>query len=289
MELLVGTSVGVGGPDGSVTMTGRAVGPLASSGSHAWAIVDGQEVWRGPDPWVIQATWEGARLTCLLPLDDGTLLVGTAEAHLLRLDGAGLQAVTSFDAWPPRADWYTPWGGPPDTRSLAATDGEPLVNVHVGGVAHEHAGTWAPLVDIDVDVHQIMVGPDGSLLVATGAAGFGRSTDQGGDWSWDAEGLHGSYCRAVAVAGDQVLLSSSTGPRQTRGAVYRRGLGEAGSWTRTGPFVDGNIDTFWLTAAGDHAAFATGDGTVWLSSDAGANWAEGGQVTGSPLGLAYLT
>jgi hypothetical protein len=254
-----------------------------------WAIVDGQEVWRGPDPWSAQATWPGARLTCVLPLGDGVALVGTAEAHLLRLDGAGLQPIASFDAWPPRAEWYTPWGGPPDTRSLASSDGEPLVNIHVGGVARQHGGAWAPLVDIDVDVHQITVGPDGSLLVATGAAGFGRSTDEGVGWTWDADGMHGSYCRAVAVAGDQVLVTASTGPRQTRGAVYQRALGGAGPWTRTGPLVDGNIDTFWLAAAGTHAAFATTEGAVWLSADAGATWTEGGRGPGSPLGLAYVT
>jgi hypothetical protein len=284
VELLVASTAGVAG------LADHEVGPLtASSGcAEVWAIVDGREVWRGPEPWLHQASWDGARLTCLAPVGDGEVFVGTAEAHLLRLDSGHLQPVASFDDWPPRAQWYTPWGGPPDTRSLAAAGNEPLVNVHVGGVARGSDRGWEALVDIDVDVHQIAVAPDGSLLVATGAAGFGRSTDGGRTWQWDATGLHGSYCRAVAVAGDQVLLTASTGPSQTRGAVYRRTLGESGPWTRTGPMVDGNIDTFWLAAAGDEAAFAAADGRVWISSDAGATWVEAGPAAGSPRGLAFV-
>jgi hypothetical protein len=282
VELLVGSTGGVPG------LTGREVGPFATLDGTVWAIVDGREVWRGPDPWVPQGTWDGPRLTCLTPAGEGVVLVGTAEAHLLRLDTTGWRPVETFDAWPPRADWYTPWGGPPDTRSLATADGEPLVNVHVGGVARGRGGGWQALVDIDVDVHQIAVAPDGSLLVATGAAGFGRSTDGGGEWRWDADGLHGSYCRAVAVAGEQVLLSASTGPRGTRGAVYRRALGHTGSWTLTGPLVDGNIDTFCLAASGDQAAFVTADRAVWVSADAGATWTERGHAEGSPRGLAFV-
>lgn len=273
---------------GETALAGRAVGPLAARDDEVWAIVDGRDVWRGPDPWQPQASWDGPRLTCLVPLDDGAVLVGTAEAHLLCLDGTGFRPVASFDEWPPRDAWYTPWGGPPDTRSLATAAGEPLVNIHVGGVARQRGGEWQPLVDIDVDVHQISAGPDGSLLVATGAAGFGSSTDGGSTWLWDTDGLHGSYCRALAVAGDYVLLTASTGPGRTRGAVYRRALGDAGPWKRTGPLVDGNIDTFWLAAAGDAAAFAAADGTVWVSADAGATWTEEVRAPGTPLGLAYV-
>ncbi len=289
MRLFVGSKGGVSTPGGAVALADRDVGPLTAKGSDVWAIVDSQEVWQGPDPWALRARWEGAALTCLTALDDGAVLVGTAEAHLLRLDCDGFVPVGSFDAWPPRADWYTPWGGPPDTRSLAAVDGEALVNVHVGGVARQYDGGWEALVNIDVDVHQIVVAPDGSFLVATGAAGFGRSTDGGKTWRWDDDGLHGSYCRAVAVAEEGVLLTASTGPGRTRGAVYRRPVGDVGRWEQTGPLVDGNIDTFWLAAAGSDAAFATADGSVWVSDDSGATWAESARAPGSPRGLVYVT
>jgi hypothetical protein len=192
---------------------------------------------------------------------------------VVRLDGDELVPWTSFDDAPGRARWHTPWGGPPDTRSIAGRDDAVLVNVHVGGVVRSDDGeTWHPLVDIDVDVHQVVVAPDASVLVATGAAGFGRSTDGGATWRWDHGGLHGSYCRAVAMAGEFVLLSASTGPGHTRGAVYRRGLGQAGSWERVTELVDGNVDTFWLDASPDLAAFVTDDGSLWTSADDGATW-----------------
>ncbi|HET9442214.1 MAG TPA: hypothetical protein VFO65_02755 [Acidimicrobiales bacterium] len=288
------TRVLVATEEGTEGLGGRPVGPLATAaGGEVWAVVGERELWRRPPG----GSWEevavgGHDLTCVQPLGTG-VVVGTAEAHLLELDGDGrhLETVASFDAVADRAKWYTPWGGPADTRSIAASGDVLLVNIHVGGVARSDdgpRGPWRALVDIDVDVHQVIAAPDGSLLVATGAAGFGRSTDGGETWAWDHEGLHGSYCRAVAVAGDHVLLSASTGPHTTRGAVYRRPLGSAGGWERVGGLVPGNVDTFWLAAAGDTAAFATEAGAVWASADAGATWDLVRQVGGRPRGLALV-
>jgi hypothetical protein len=267
MNVLVATADGVG-----EALTGHAVGPIAVVADHLWAIVDDNELWRANGDWTRVARWDGPRLTCLLPTSRG-LVAGTAEAHLVELAGDTLRPIASFEAMPERAAWYTPWGGPPDVRSLAAADDSLLVNVHVGGLARrDEPDQWRALVDIDVDVHQVVVAPDGSILVATGAAGFGRSSDGGQTWRWDHDGLHGSYCRAVAVAGDDVLVSASTGPFRTRGAVYRRPLGAEGAWERTSELVDGNIDTFCLAALDDLAAFVTDDGVVWTSHDAGATW-----------------
>src|SRR5437763_7767874 len=114
--------------------------------------------------WARRAVWEGPVLSCLLP-HAGGLLVGTHEAHLLELSGDTLVALPSFEAVPEREAWYTPWGGPPDTRSLAADGEAVLANVHVGGVlASDDLARWQALVDIDVDVHQIVVAPDHSLV-----------------------------------------------------------------------------------------------------------------------------
>jgi hypothetical protein len=296
MTVLVGTTSGVEGAGG---LTGRAVGPMATIGASTWALVDGREVWRHDGTWRRAATWDGPPLTCVLPVSEtgqtGTgaggeaVVVGTAEAHVLHLQGDALVLDHTFDELAERATWYTPWGGPPDTRSLAAARDSLLVNVHVGGVARRDGdGRWRPLVDIDVDVHQIVAAGDGSLLAATGAAGFGRSVDGGSTWRWDADGLHGSYCRALAIAGDQVLLSAATGPGRTRGGVYRRRLGAKGAWQRTSDLVEGNIDTFWLAAAGDEAAFVTADGQLWRSDDAGATWERASSTHAGPRGVTVL-
>jgi hypothetical protein len=245
-------------------LAGREVGPLAVAPGRLWAIVDGREIWTGNGRWEPVATWTGPRLTCVLATA-GELTAGTAEAHVLRLDGDALVADKSFDDLPERADWYTPWGGPADTRSLAGDDDTVLVNIHVGGIARsDGGGPWR----------------------ARGGREGERSTDGGSNWAWDADGLHGSYCRAVAVAGDYVLLSASTGPGRSRGALYRRPLGAGGAWDRVSELVDGNIDTFLLAAAGEQAAFVTEAGVLWTSDDAGATWRGSDQSHGRARGVA---
>ncbi|MGQ0617697.1 MAG: WD40/YVTN/BNR-like repeat-containing protein [Acidimicrobiia bacterium] len=293
MTVLVAAHDGVVsfGPSGrSTALEGRQVSALARGAGHVWAIVDRAEVWRLDFGWAQSAVWSEPSLTCLGE-GAGGLLVGTAGAHLLRLGDDGLAPVRAFEALPERDKWYTPWGAPPDTRSIADAGGRALVNVHVGGLAtSDDDGRWRALaaVDIDVDVHQVVVAPDQSLLVATGAAGFGRSVDQGRQWAFDDDGLHGPYSRAVAVAGEHVLLTASAGPGRTDGAVYRRPLGAGGPWARTTDFVPGNVDTHCLAADGDKAAFVTEAGVLWASTDGGATWAIEADGLGHPSAVTIV-
>ena len=123
--ILVGTGSGLHRvEDGHTELGDRAITALAGH----WALVDGRAVWRDGD-WV-GVEVEGPAGNCLLPVDGG-VLVGTADAHLVRLpDG---ERVASFDGAPERERWYTPWGGPADVRTMAAApDGTRYVNVHVG-------------------------------------------------------------------------------------------------------------------------------------------------------------
>jgi hypothetical protein len=221
----------------------------------------------------------GPEATCLLR-HDGTLLVGTREAHLLRAAGdpPAFEPVTSFEQAEGRETWYTPWGGPPDTRSLSrAADGALYVNVHVGGIlrSDDEGASWRPTIDVDADVHQVLAGA-GPLLAAT-AYGLARSEDRGRNWTFETEGLHAEYSRAVAVAGDWLLLSASTGPRGERAAVYRRPLDAAGApfeRCRQGlpEWFAANIDTGCLVAQGETVALGSAQGQVFVSEDAGATW-----------------
>lgn len=271
MSLLVGTAAGLHRVDDNHTeLAGREVNALAGD----LALVEGRAVWRA-GAWLGQPV-DGPLGTCVLPVGSGAL-VGTVEGHLVRLPAG--EPVASFEQAPGRDSWYTPWGAPADVRSMAAgPDGTIYVNVHVGGIVRSLDGgaTWEPTLDVDLDVHQVIVAPDGTVLAAT-ARGLAMSTDLGDTWTVIDEGLAATYARAVAVAGDTVLMSVSTGPDGHRAAVYRRPLHGGGPFRRTsiglpGTFP-GNVDTFCLVADGDLAALGTFAGRVYLSADAGGSWA----------------
>jgi hypothetical protein len=285
LSLLVGTATGLHRVDDSHTeLAGREVNALAGD----LALVDGGAVWRNGE-W-LGGPIEGHPATCVLAVDGGAL-VGTREGHLVRLPAG--ETVTSFDEAPGRESWYTPWGAPADVRSLAAgADGTLYVNVHVGGIVRSTDGgaTWEPTLDIDLDVHQVIVADDGTVLAAT-ARGLAVSDDQGESWTVVDEGLAATYARAVAVAADTVLMSVSTGPEGHRSAVYRRPLHGGGPFRRSsiglpGKFP-GNVDTFCLVADGDLAALGTFAGRVYLSDDAGGSWAT--VAAGPPVNCLAFT
>jgi hypothetical protein len=182
----------VGTISGSYLVDGRAE-PEARSGHRVtalapggWAVADGHTVFHGGREI---ATFQGAVADCLLPAGTGAL-VGTSGAHVVRIGADGARtAVESFDAIPSRDEWYTPWGAPPDTRSMAGDgNGVLLVNVHVGGVWRSEGDAaegrrakgedaWRPVVDVEMDTHQVML--DGELGLAAAAVGFGSSSDGG--------------------------------------------------------------------------------------------------------------
>jgi hypothetical protein len=280
--ILCGTTDGVHelGDDRSVRLAGHEVTSLARNNSCWEAITDGREVWRsGSDgEWTQVASVESLWANCLLPTASG-VFVGTSEARLLALRGDALERVRSFDETHGRETWYTPWGGPPDVRSMsAAPSGAIYANVHVGGVVRSGDGgdSWEPTIDIHSDVHQVLFDPASGLVLAASARGLAVSGDEGRSWRFDGEGLHGRYLRAVAVADSRVLVSASTGPRTDRAALYHKPVDaqEPFQRCRNGlpEWFGDNIDTHCLAAAGSSVAFGTSEGSVFLSLDRGQSW-----------------
>jgi hypothetical protein len=268
-------------PVAAEPLAGHNVTALARDGARVWAIVDGGSIWAtdGGRRWEPVATVGEPPATCLAMTADG-LLVGTEQAHLRRLAGSRLEPVESFEAVEGRESWYTPWGDPADVRSISVdAAGTIYVNVHVGGVVRStDAGrTWTPMLDIEVDVHQVLAHPTrpGTVLAAA-AAGLGMSGDGGHSWNFFTEGLHAHYLRAVAVSAETCLVTASTGPSGRRAAVYRRPLDGKGPFERCRaglpPWFSDNVDTACLAASGAQAAFGTADGRVFRSFDAGATW-----------------
>ncbi|MGQ0670737.1 MAG: WD40/YVTN/BNR-like repeat-containing protein [Actinomycetota bacterium] len=274
----IGTEDGVHdlGSGGTEQLAGREVTALVPDGPALWALTDGWTIWHsdGDGDWS-EAGTSDLRANCLLPTADG-LLVGTTEAHVLRLAGGRLEAIEAFDAVKGRDEWYTPWGGPPDTRSLAAdAAGTIFANVHVGGIPRSADGgaTWQPTIEVDADVHQVVAA--GGFAFAACALGLAVSTDGGDSWKVETHGLHATYSRAVAVCADTVLISASRGHRGEQAAVYRRPLaGGRFERCRDGlpEWFSDNVDTHCLAAAASDVALGTRGGEVFLSKDQGGSW-----------------
>jgi hypothetical protein len=288
-RVLVGTAAGLKeiDPNGGSTRddrTGPSITALATVDDEIWAILDGRTLVRRSDDgsWVDVAAVDGPEATSLLHHQSETF-VGTDEAHLRRLAGDRLEPVDGFERVAGRADWYTPWGGPPAVRSLSAgPSGAIHANVHVGGIPRSVDGgvTWEPTIDIDADVHQVLAHPDrDGVVLAAAAVGLAVSADGGGSWLYETEGLHATYARAVAVSQGAVFLTASRGPWGPLGAVYRASLddpkGIRFERCRDGlpEWFDQNIDSGCLAASGDLVAFGTADGALFMSTDRGLTWA----------------
>jgi hypothetical protein len=281
-HLLVGTEDGLVEVDGSRRreLDGHRVTALSGAG---WAIVDGTTVMQRipPGGWHKWLEFGGAGsgyLTCLAPRGE-EVFVGTSGGHLVRhrLDESPhLEPVPSFDTVDGREQWHAVGSREPYVRSLTVTAaGVLLANVHVGGIPRSTDGgeTWAPTIDVDADVHQVRAHPERpELVLAAAAVGLCLSRDGGATWTVHTEGLHATYCRAVAVAGDTMLVSASTGPFTDRGAIYRRSLDGDGPFERVSDWLDGNVDSGRLVAFGDQVAFGDPDGRLRFSDDYGATW-----------------
>jgi hypothetical protein len=284
-RVLVGTEDGIreldaGGVAGPVHHAGRSVTALGAEYPDVWAILARAEVWKSNGSgWTRRGVAEDSgRLHCIADTRAG-YLVGTSQAHLLRVTDDGLEPVDAFERVSGREGWYTPWGGPPDLRSLSEDADVVLANVHVGGIPRtlDEGATWEPTIDVDADVHRVWA-RDGAIFAAC-ARGLAVSDDRGDSWTYRTEGLHSTYCRAVALAGDAVLLSAADGPRGGHAALYRGARdGSALERCTNGlpDWFDDNIDSAWLDAIPPQgvAAFGTGDGRVFLSSDEGSSWAQ---------------
>lgn len=184
--------------NGPILLDGQAVQSAPFSGEPVMAgqahegrvavIVKGQQIWvRERGTWVLWAESD-LNLNCLAWTPDGRLLVGTARARLAWVERHGLSFIGSFDAVEGRKDWNTPWGGPPDVRSLAvATDETLYANIHVGWIVRSRDGgkTWKNLRrGLDKDVHMVAARPrEPNIVFCATARGFHYSDDHGDTFS----------------------------------------------------------------------------------------------------------
>jgi hypothetical protein len=272
--LLVGTRRGLLDLEaGHTFVDGHTVTALAP-GPQGWhALLDGRVVVRLDDAEVMTIGElpddDGQSLAVLA---DGTVVVGRIGARLT-IVGSETEELGAFERVPNRGHWENPAGPTPDTRSMATSGWDLWVNVHVGGLwqSSDNGESWQGVIEPEADIHEVRA-DDGSVAVAA-AVGFGWSEDAGGSWSWNTEGLYGSYLRAVAIDGETVYVSASDGPFTRRGAVYRSRLGQAFTRCEKGlpEWFPGNVDTGHLDAAGGRVVIGFGT-EIHLSEDDGSSW-----------------
>jgi len=228
-------------------------------------------------------------LACCMAVGN-VIYVGTDDARVLRVgaDGA-LEPLRGFDAVAGRETWFAGSAiingervGPPlGIRSMtASSDGAVLLaNVHVGGVPRSTDGgaTWQPTIAVESDVHEVRAHPNRpGVVMAAAAIGLCVSRDGGMTWDVEQDGLHASYCSAVAFAGDDVLVSASVDHFAAQGAIYRRRVDGDDSLAAVGEglpaWTDGIVDTGCIATRGSTVALADRNGNLYVSADTGRSW-----------------
>ena len=271
-------------------LAGHSVRALARDrDGGALAIVDGHSLCRRTceGAWSTIATSQ-LDLACLAVVGD-VIYLGTDDARVLRVSQQGkFEPLVGFETVPGRDTWYAGSAlingqlvGPPlGVRSMTATsDGAALlVNVHVGGIPRstDDGATWHPTIEVDSDVHEVCAHPvDPRTVIAAAAIGLCISRDGGATWTVEREGLHASYCSAVAFSEEDILVAASSDHFAARGAVYRRPMDGKGPLQppRGLPrWLGGIVDTGCIATLGSALAVADRAGNLYTSADAGRSW-----------------
>lgn len=274
MDLLIGTRAGLFrlGDEVEELVGGARINHVTTADGTWWAVDDRGTVHSNGS--VVAEMPDGVIPMCIEPTPE-MVWIGADKARLFGIDRGKLVEDEFFAAAPGRDSWYTPWGDPADIRSMTLDADHTLyINVHVGGILRYDNTGLIPTLDIDSDVHQVAAHPIRKGAVFAACALGVASTHNGHDFDIRADGLHASYCRAISVLADSLLVSASTGPRTSRGRIYRGGLWEGGFEPVTSglpEWFEGNVDTHCLVSTSD-GVFAGFDQTVWRSGDNGDTW-----------------
>jgi hypothetical protein len=287
-------------------LAGQPVAALAPDGhGGALAIVSGHALRRRTPngTWMTLATSD-VPLSCCVSVGN-VIYVGTDDARVLRVDETGeIEPVRGFEVVAGRDTWYAGSAivdgqrvGPPlGIRSITATADRRvlLANVHVGGIPRSTDGgaTWSPTIDIDTDVHEVCAHPTNpGIVLAAAAVGLCVSHDGGATWRVEQDGMHASYCSAVAFLGNDLIVAASTDHFAQQGAIYRRPLDGGHSFAPVAGlprWIDGIADTRCIATQGSAAAVADRAGNLWLSRDSGQTWVRHGERVPAPSSVLML-
>jgi len=230
-----------------------------------------------------------------------TIYVGTDDARMLRLSHGGgvLDPIDGFDNVAGRDAWFAGSAivngqrlGPPlGIRSVAANSNGTILfaNVHVGGIPRsvDSGRTWQPTIDINSDVHEVRAHQaDPDIVVAASAIGLCISRDAGATWTIERDGLHASYCSAVAFSGDDILVSASTDHFAAQGRIYRRPIRPDGDTVAVEDglptWINGIADTGCIATNGSTIVVVDRAGTLYLSTEFGLAWSQSSSELPTP-------
>jgi hypothetical protein len=252
-------------------------------GASIAVIVDGSEVWTSMGGKWERKSESALRLNCLCWTSEGKLLVGTAASRLAWVEEGSLSFIDTFDNLEERRLWSTPWGGPPDLRSLTVSpDRSIYANIHVGWIARSTDGgaSWAHLSKgLEKDVHQVASHPtDPAIVFAATATGFHISLDRGESFVRRPAGMPYLYQRACAcwAEGDVYLATTSRGPHGQADSILFRTENRGENWARVEGLpekIDRNIDTYQLILEDGGTAWAVvDDRSLFRTEDRGKTW-----------------
>ena len=213
---------------------------------------------------------------------DGGVLVGTANARMAFARPGSVEMLASFDGAEGRDRWYTPWGGPPDTRSMSAgSRRRPLrerARRRDPASATIPAGPGSrPSTSMPTSIRSSRTRQGRSRRRSDGPRA-GRVPRRGRLLALHHRRPPCRVRRAVAMDGEELFMSASVGPRGGRAAstVFR-----PGRWGSSGPPPVSrsgsaqNIDSHCLAAHGGTVVFGA-EGRMFVSEDGGESWRDVG-------------
>ena len=223
---------------------------------------------------------------CLLQEQPLQLLIGTTPPHVYRfIEDSTVSLCSRFETLAVRSQWYTPWGGPPAVRSLAATtDGWIYADIHVGSIMRspDQGHTWEPVTPtLHKDVHEVATTPasDNHVYANTYLSVY-ISDDRGKTWHHCSDSLRNRYGRGITINPRNpsiMLCGVSDGPTgvNVHGQLYYSdNMGNTWHHITQGfpPSTRQNIDTFHIAYMDQNTAWVADENNLYLSQDQGQTW-----------------
>lgn len=275
----IGTTDGVFTPEGKKLYNmSRPISAAVATRDEIAFVVDDREVWRIEKGEGRRIAMGDSRINCIAAAA-GELIVGTERARVARVVGGKIEYLENFDRLDGRSEWNTPWGGPPDVRSLAISSSQNIyVDIHVGWIVRssDRGATWTECRNgLEKDVHQVATHPDrDETVLAATATGFYISNDSGENFVRGTEPMAYYYQRACACfpGSETVLVSTSRGPHGDAGAKLYRTTDLGSTWNEVIGLpseIRNNIDTFHLCTTADGRVLVCADNVLYASDDYG--------------------